>query len=137
MMQSRHGAAQYRAVRSHGLVANASPTRLVQILFEHVLSNLATAQGCMNRIQNNLPLNDVVAKCAAIRKTVQIIGHLNGTLDREKGGKVAENLALLYDYMLRRLTLANATNDAGIVVEVAGLMKTVKHGWDQIVREDR
>ncbi|HEY4971103.1 MAG TPA: flagellar export chaperone FliS [Steroidobacteraceae bacterium] len=124
-------------MRSHGLVANASPTRLVQILFEHVLSNLATAQGCMNRIQNNLPLNDVVAKCAAIRKTVQIIGHLNGTLDREKGGKVAENLALLYDYMLRRLTLANATNDAGIVVEVAGLMKTVKHGWDQIVREDR
>jgi flagellar secretion chaperone FliS len=137
MMQSRHGAAQYRAVRSHGLVANASPTRLVQILFEHVLSNLATAQGCMNRIQNNLPLNDVVAKCAAIRKTVQIIGHLNGTLDHEKGGKIAENLALLYDYMLRRLTLANATNDAGIVVEVADLMKTVKHGWDQIVREDR
>jgi flagellin-specific chaperone FliS len=60
MMQSRNGAAQYRAVRSHGLVANASPTRLVQIVFEHILSNLATAQGCMSRIQNNLPLNEVV-----------------------------------------------------------------------------
>jgi len=54
-----------------------------------------------------------------------------------EGGKIAENLALLYDYMLRRLTLANATNDAGIVAEVSELVKTIKHGWDQIVREDR
>lgn len=137
MMQSRNGAAQYRAVRSHGLVANASPTRLVQIVFEHILSNLATAQGCMNRIQNNLPLNEVVTKCTAVRKAVQMLGHLNGTLDKEKGGKIAENLALLYDYMLRRLVLANATNDAAIVAEVSALVKTIKHGWDQIVRDDR
>jgi flagellar protein FliS len=137
MMQSRNGAAQYRAVRSHGLVANASPTRLVQIVFEHILSNLATAQGCMNRIQNNLPLNEVVTKCAAVRKVMQMLGHLNGTLDKDKGGKIAENLALLYDYMLRRLVLANATNDAAIVAEVSGLVKTIKHGWDQIVRDDR
>jgi flagellar protein FliS len=137
MMHSNRGAAQYRAVRSHGLVANASPTRLVQIVFEHILSNLATAQGCMNRIQNNLPLNEVVAKCAAIRKSLQMIGHLSGTLDKEKGGKIAENLALLYDYMQRRLALANATNDAGIVDEVSGLVRTIKNGWDQIVRDDR
>jgi flagellar secretion chaperone FliS len=137
MMQSRNGAAQYRSVRSHGLVANASPTRLVQIVFEHVLSNLATAQGCMNRIRNNLPLTDVVAKCAAIRKAMQLLGHLNGTLDKEKGANIAENLALLYDYMLRRLVLANATNDPSIVAEVSGLVKTIKHGWDQIVRDDR
>lgn len=137
MMQSRQGAAQYRSVRNHGLVANASPTRLVQILFEHVLSNLATAQGCMNRIRNNLPLGDVVAKCAAIRQAMQILGHLNGTLDKEKGGAIAENLAQLYDYMLRRLVHANAANDAGIVAEVSGLVKTIKHGWDQIVRDDR
>jgi flagellar protein FliS len=136
-MQSRNAAAEYRSIRSHGLVANASPTKLVQILFEHVLSNLATAHGCMNRIHNNLPLGDVVAKCAAVRKALQIIGHLNGTLDKEKGGKIAENLSLLYDYMLHRLVLANATNDASIIVEVSGLVKTIKHGWDQIVRDDR
>ncbi len=137
MMHSRNGAAQYRAVRSHGLVANASPTRLVQILFENILLNLAVATGCMARIQNNLPLNDVVTKCAAVRKALQMIGHLEGTLDKDKGGKIAENLGSLYAYMQRRLVLANATNDAGIVEEVSGLIKTIKHGWDQIVREDR
>jgi flagellar secretion chaperone FliS len=137
MMQSRHGVAQYRAVRSHGLVVDASPTRLVQIMFEHILLNLATAQGCMGRIQNNLPLSDVIAKGAAIGKAVRLIGQLSTTLDMDKGGKIAENLALLYDYMLRRLTLANATNDVAIVAEVSGLVNTIKIGWDQIVTEGR
>jgi flagellar secretion chaperone FliS len=137
MMHANRGAAQYRTVRSHGLVADASPTRLVQIMFEHVLSNLATAHGCMQRIQNNMPLNDVIAKGNAIGKAVRLIGQLSTTLDMERGGKIAENLALLYEYMLRRLTLANATNDAGIVDEVSGLVSTIKHGWDQIVTNDR
>jgi flagellar protein FliS len=136
-MHANKGAAQYRTVRSHGLVADASPTRLVQIMFEHVLSNLATAHGCMQRIQNNMPLNDVIAKGNAIGKAVRLIGQLSATLDMERGGKIAENLALLYEYMLRRLTLANATNDAGIVDEVSGLVSTIKHGWDQIVTNDR
>jgi flagellar secretion chaperone FliS len=137
MMHANKGAAQYRTVRSHGLVADASPTRLVQIMFEHVLSNLATAHGCMQRIQNNMPLHDVIAKGNAIGKAVRLIGQLSTTLDMERGGKIAENLALLYEYMLRRLTLANATNDAGIVDEVSGLVSTIKHGWDQIVTNDR
>lgn len=137
MMHSNKGAAQYRAVRSHGLVADASPTRLVQIMFEHILLNLATAQGCMGRIRNNLPLNDVIAKGNAIGKAVRLIGELRSTLDMERGGKIAENLELLYEYMLRRLTLANVTNDAAIVAEVSGLVNTVKIGWDKIVSDQR
>ena len=66
MMQSRYGAARYQTVRSHGQVADASPARLVQIVYEHILSNLATAQGCMSRIHNNMPYNDVVSKCKAM-----------------------------------------------------------------------
>ncbi len=50
-MYSQRGAAQYRSVRNHGLVAEASPARLVQIMFEQILAHLATAQGCMGRIR--------------------------------------------------------------------------------------
>jgi flagellar secretion chaperone FliS len=132
-MNSRQGAAQYRAVRSHGLVAEASPTRLVQIMFEQILSQLATAQGCMGRIHDNLPLNDVVAKGKALGKAIRLIDQLNNTLDMERGQKIAENLRSLYVYMLARLTLANVTNDSNIVAEVASLVQKVKTGWDQIV----
>jgi flagellar secretion chaperone FliS len=132
-MNSRQGAAQYRAVRSHGLVAEASPTRLVQIMFEQILSQLAIAQGCMGRIRDNLPLNDVVAKGKALGKAIRLIDQLNNTLDMERGQKIAENLRSLYVYMLARLTLANVTNDSNIVAEVASLIQKVKTGWDQIV----
>src|ERR1700735_58307 len=134
-MYSQRGAAQYRAVRSHGLVADASPTRLVQIMFEHILSNLAAAQGCMDRIKDNLPLNEVVAKGKAVGKAVRLINQLNGTLDMERGGEIAQNLRNLYLYMLNRLTVANITNDARIVAEVNSLVRTIKNGWDQIVAD--
>ena len=132
-MYAQRGAAHYRAVRSHGLVAEASPARLVQIMFEQILEQLATAQGCMARIDNNMPLNDVIAKGKSLGKAIRLIDHLNNTLDMERGQKIAENLRALYVYMLARLTLANVTNDSSIVAEVAALILKVKTGWDQII----
>ena len=137
-MYGQNRAAQYRAVRSHGLVADASPTRLVQVMFEHILSQLATARGCMLRVANNRrPLNDVLAKVTAISKANALLAQLNATLDMERGGQVAQNLRALYEYMMNRLTLANATNDPVLVAEVAGLVEKIKSGWDQIVTEAR
>jgi flagellar protein FliS len=132
-MYAQRGAAQYRAVRSHGLVAGASPTRLVQIMFEQILGHLASAQGCMGRIRNNMPLGDVVTKGKALGKAIRLIDQLNNSLDMERGQKIAENLRALYVYMLARLTLANVTNDASIVAEVSALILKVKTGWDGIV----
>jgi flagellar protein FliS len=102
-------------------------------MFEQILAQLATAQGCMSRIQNNMPLNEVVSKGKSLGKAIRLIDQLNATLDMEQGEKIAVNLRSLYVYMLARLTLANVTNDAGIVTEVAGLVQKIKTGWDQIV----
>src|SRR5471032_2823274 len=126
MMYSQRAAAQYRAVRSHGLVADASPSRLVQIMFEHILADLATAQGCMERIKNNMPLGEIVAKGKSLGKAIRLINQLNATLDMERGGQIAQNLRSLYLYMLERLTLANVTSDARIISEVASLVQKLK-----------
>jgi flagellar secretion chaperone FliS len=136
-MYSQRGAAQYQSVRNHGLVADASPTRLVQVVFEQILAQLAIAQGCMGRIKNNLPLTEVVAKGKAIGKAVRLIDQLNASLDMERGQKIAENLRALYVYMLARVTMANLNNDVSIVVEVSGLVQKIKTGWDQIVSDGR
>jgi len=120
-------------VRSHGMVAEASPARLVQIMFEHILSHLATAQGCMARIRNNLPLNDVVAKGKSLGKALRLIDQLNATLDMERGQAIAQNLRSLYLYMLERLTFANVHNDAAAVAEVSSLVLKIKQGWDGVV----
>jgi len=136
MMQSR-GAAQYRSVSNHGLIADASPARLVQIMYEEVLAQLSIAQGCMERIRDNLPLHDVVAKGKAMGRAIRLINQLNVTLDMERGAEIAANLRSLYVYILARLTLANATNDAIIVREASALVRKIKSGWDGIVTETR
>jgi len=133
MMYSQRGTAQYRAVSNHGAVADASPARLVQIMFEHILSNLATAQGCAERIKNNLPVNEVIAKGKSLSKAIRLINQLDSTLDMDRGQQIAANLRALYTYMLNRLTLANINNDPQIIAEVAGLVAKIKSGWDQIV----
>jgi flagellar protein FliS len=137
MYAHNKAAAQYRAVRSHGLVADASPTRLVQVMFEHIIAHLATARGCMSRIQGNKPLNDVVAKGKAVSKSLALLGQLNGTLDMQRGGEVAQNLRALYEYMMNRLVLANGTDDISILAEVSRLVEEIKSGWDQIVSDER
>jgi flagellar protein FliS len=137
MMQSQRGAAQYASVRKHGLVAEASPTRLVQIMYEQILTELATAQGCMQRIKNNLPYPEVVSKVRAVDKAFRLINHLDSTLDMDRGKEVAANLHALYGYMLTQLTLANANNDAAAVGEISALVRKVKSGWDQIVSDQR
>lgn len=132
-MYSQRGAARYQSVASHGLVAGASPARLVQIMFEQILSQLATAQGCMERITNNMPLNETVAKGKSLGKAIRLIDQLNNSLDMDRGREIADNLRALYVYMLARLTTANITNDPLIVAEVVSLLQKVKTGWDQIV----
>src|SRR5271165_4412317 len=121
-MHAQRGTARYQSVASHGLVAGASPARLVQVMFEQILSQLATAQGCMERIGNNLPLNEVIAKGKSLGKAIRLINQLNNTLDMEAGREIADNLRALYVYMLARLTLANIRNDPQIIEEVASLV---------------
>jgi flagellar protein FliS len=137
MMYSHSRAAQYATVRSQGQVADASPTRLVQVMFEHIISNLTIAQACMERIKDNLPLRDVIAKGKAIGKAVRLIGQLDATLNMEKGGQIAINLRNLYRYMLERLTVANIENDPRLVAEVLVLVRKVKSGWDPLVEDAR
>jgi len=137
MMSSQNGAARYRIVRSHGLVADSSPTRLVQVSYEHILAALAVTDGCMQRIQGNLPLHEVIAKGNAIGKAIRLVDHLNACLDMQRGGAVAANLRNLYLYMLEQLTIANVNNDRLIIAEVVRLVRTVKTGWDKIVEDQK
>ena len=106
-------------------------------MFEHALAQLVTAQGCMERIQGNLPWREVKAKGTAIGKAVRLISQLDGSLDMARGGEIARNLRNLYGYMLNRLTTANVNNDPAIVAEVMSLLRTIKVGWDPLVKDGR
>lgn len=115
----------YRNVNANGLVADATPHRLVQMLMQGALDRIHAAESYLK--QKNIP-----ARGESIGKAIDIIGYLQGCLDLEHGGEVAANLDKLYEYMLRRLFHANVKADMAALEEVAGLMQTIKDGWDQI-----
>ncbi|QXG36334.1 flagellar export chaperone FliS [Pseudomonas viridiflava] len=117
---------QYQKVSSQTQTSEVSPHRLVQMLMEGGLDRIAQAKGAMAR-------RDIAGRGVLISKAIDIIGGLREGLDL----KTAPTEALLrqdslYFYMMRRLTEANARNDAKILDEVADLLNTVKEGWDVI-----
>lgn len=124
-MYERSALKQYQSVNLEARVMSATPHQLIQMLLEGGLTRLAQAKGALER--EDLPL-----KGELLGKAVAIIYGLKDVLDFEAGGELATNLDRLYDYMVRRLTEANLKNDLQMIEEVAGLLREIKAGWDDI-----
>jgi flagellar protein FliS len=117
--------AQYQQVNVATGVEGASPHRLIQMLMQGFLQRLAEAKGALAR-------GDVAARGVALGKAIDIAIGLQTALNKEVEGGLPQQLDALYDYMQTRLLEANARADAAMIDEVAGLMRTVKEGWDGI-----
>ena len=124
---SGYGAANaYRQVSAHSGVESASPHQLIQMLFDGLFQSLNAARGALQR-------GDIEEKGRHISKAVRILqeGLVVG-LDLEKGGELAANLKLLYDYSVAQLTKANVRNDEHLVEEVIKVLQPVAQGWKEI-----
>ncbi|MCU1739217.1 MULTISPECIES: flagellar export chaperone FliS [unclassified Pseudomonas] len=116
---------QYQKVGAQAQTSEASPHRLVQMLMEGGLDRIAQARGAIQR-------KDIPGKGIAIGKAIDIIGGLREGLDLEKSADSVGSLDNLYAYMMKVLLQANVKSDIGLLDEVAGLLATVKEGWDAI-----
>ena len=117
-----------RAAESYGSVqvvtgvATANNVQLIQMLFDGLLESLATAKGhILNRA--------IEDKSKAIARAGRIVVGLQGALDFERGGELAQNLHELYAYVTRRLFHINAQNDLEALDEVMTLMKDIAQAW--------
>lgn len=124
-MNHRSALQQYNQVRAHVQTEGASPHRLIQILMDGAIEKINVAKGLIER-------RDVPEKVRNINWALSMIDGLRQSLDIEKGGEIANNLESLYDYMQRRLIVANAENDPSILDEVVGLMLEIKSAWDAV-----
>lgn len=120
-----------RAAESYGSVqvvtgvATANNVQLIQMLFDGLLESLATAKGhILNRA--------IEDKSKAIARAGRIVVGLQGALDFERGGELAQNLHELYAYVTRRLFHINAQNDLEALDEVTTLMKDIAQAWQTL-----
>jgi flagellar protein FliS len=131
-MYSNHpkGADQYRQSGVLAEITEATPYRLIQMLFEGALERIAIGRGAMLH-------GNIAKKGEQISKAINIIEGLRTGLDHERGGELAERLDSLYEYMSYRLLQANLHNDPEQLEEVSRLLQQIKAGWDAIPEEHR
>lgn len=107
-------------------VASADPHKLILLLYQGALLAISSAKNQMLR-------KDIAAKGKSISHAILIIDDgLKGSLDKNVGGELAQNLSALYDYMNQRLLLANLKNDVAALDEVSHLLLELKGAWEEI-----
>lgn len=124
-MNAYQAAQRYSSLHVHSAVEDASPHRLIQMLFEGALERIAQAKGAIQQRQ-------IARKGELIGKAINIVGGLQGCLDDREGGELARNLDGLYDYIIQRLTQANYETNPEILDECGRLLGEIKTAWDAI-----
>ncbi len=125
MSQSRIALKHYAAVQVQSSLAEASPHRLTAMLFDGALERIARARGHLQR-------GELAAKGELISAVIAIVGELAGSLRRDAAPELVDRLAALYDYILRRLSEANAGNHEQPLDEVSLLLGTLAEAWRAI-----
>lgn len=125
-MQTRTRAhSQYASIAVSTRTEGADAHRLVALLFEECLA-------CLKRTELAL-LNDAVQLAGPpASKAGAILHALSGSLDFEKGGKIADDLAAVYGYCQDRLADAVRMRRGGAAAEAHAILLEISTGWDAI-----
>jgi flagellar secretion chaperone FliS len=120
------GAGAYARVGNETGVMNASPHRLIAMLYEGARKAIGQARFHMQQ-------GNVARRGETIGQAIAIVENgLQAALDRNAGGEIAERLDKLYSYMARRLLEANIKSDESMLVEVDRLLATIEEAWTAI-----
>ena len=101
---------------------SASPERLVVFVFEQLVVNLERARIAMER-------SDLELRVTALRRARGLVGELLATLDFEKGGPIATQLADLYQYMLYELIDIGQRGDVVTMRKLVGIASNLRDGF--------
>jgi flagellar protein FliS len=116
----------YRRMAVETEVVDATPHRLVAMLFDGLMEAMVRAAAAMAQ-------GDIEEKGRAICRAVRIIDEgLKAGLNLEAGGGLAKDLQDLYAYLTVRLTQANLRNDASALDECKSLVATLREAWASI-----
>jgi flagellar secretion chaperone FliS len=109
-------------------ITTANRGQILIMLYEAAIKNVKKAA-------ESLEKKDIAAKGMAIGKAHDIINELMNTLDFNVGGKIAEDLERLYNFMAEQLIKANAENKAEPLQVTLKLLETLLDGWRGAVEQ--
>jgi flagellar secretion chaperone FliS len=120
------GANAYARVGVESGVMSADPHQLIVMLFDG-------AQAAIRSARIHMQVGNSSEKGKSISKALDIVNKgLAASLDREKGGEIAERLMSLYDYIARLLLAANLRNDEESLNQAERLLEDIASAWREI-----
>ncbi len=120
---TRPGANAYRQMGVDTDALAASPHQLIVMLFDGALRAIDTAA-------LQFEGDDIEGRGRSIGKAIEIVGSgLAASLDKERGGEIAANLAALYDYIVRLLVESNLRTDTAKLAEARRLLAQTRDSW--------
>ena len=106
-------------------VLGASPAQLVVMLYDGALRFTEAGRIAMRA-------KDISRQNDALQRAQKIVVELLSTLDREKGGEIASNLASLYTFVLDKLMEANVYDRESALDEAMGPIRELREAWAEI-----
>jgi flagellar protein FliS len=108
-------------------VTTTTPGHLVVMLYDGAITFLEQAK-------EEITAKNFAKKGILISQALDIIAELDGSLNNDKGGELAQNLHRLYVYCNTRLLRANLKMDTAIIDEVIGILSSFRSAFAEISR---
>lgn len=108
-------------------VTTTTPGHLVVMLYDGAITFLEQAK-------EEIAARNFAKKGILISQALDIIAELDGSLNNDKGGELAQNLHRLYMYCNTRLLRANLKMDTAIIDEVIGILSSFRSAFAEISR---
>ena len=121
-MNSIARAAAYDDMATKSIVMGANSHGLITLLFEELDSSLKAAEFFLDH-------QDQANMRKSLTKASRVLAGLQGSLDFDKGGEIAVNLAELYRFCIKELLKANINTDKATVTAVRGLITPIRQAW--------
>ncbi len=108
-------------------VAGAGPVRLVILLYEQVMEDLRRAVAAHRT-------GDVEGRTREINHAILVIGYLQASLDKRRGGKVAANLERFYAQVRSGLVEAQCKQSPEAIEQQISYLAQIREAWCGVER---
>ncbi len=106
-------------------IASSTGTHVTVMLYDEAIRQL-------NLAIKAVKARDITARCNAVTMVCEIVEAIHNTLDRENGKDIAEQLGMVYRFILRQLPRVNFYNDSETAAQMIGLLEPLRDSWHAI-----
>ncbi|HVM91875.1 MAG TPA: flagellar export chaperone FliS [Terriglobales bacterium] len=106
-------------------VRNASPARLVIVLYDLLIGALTDAIDALDR-------NDVEERSRNLKRAFLVLEQMEASLDMSSGGDAARNLARFYAVLRSNIMAAHAQGSRALLEKQIQLLFQVREAWAKV-----